>query len=123
MLKKIMLFSVLALFVLSASSNAQMRMSPSGRAKQLAEQLKLSDDQTKKVEAIFTKSEEKAFKIMENDGFGKGENRDKMMKLREEANGEIMKILNDKQKSEFKKIIEEQRKRMEERRLNGPGMN
>lgn len=123
MLKKIMLFSVLALFVLSASSNAQMRMSPSGRAKQLAEQLKLSDDQTKKVEAIFTKSEEKAFKIMENDGFGNGENRDKMMKIREEANGEIMKILNDKQKSEFKKIIEEQRKRMEERRLNGPGMN
>lgn len=123
MLKKIMLFSVLALFVLSASSNAQMRMSPSGRAKQLAEQLKLSDDQTKKVETIFTNSQKQAEQIMGKNGFGNGENREKMMKLREETNGEVMKILNDKQKSEFKKIIEEQRKRMEERRLNGPGMN
>lgn len=123
MLKKLLLFSVLALFFLSATINAQMRMSPSGRAKQLAEQLKLSDDQTKKVEAVFTKSQDKAEQIMESGEFGNGESREKMKKLREETNKEIMKILSDKQKSEFKKIIEEQRKRMEERRQRGPGMN
>ncbi|MBI1938267.1 MAG: hypothetical protein HYS25_09080 [Ignavibacteriales bacterium] len=118
MLKKILLFSVLALLVLSASSNAQMRMSPSGRAKQLAEQLSLNADQTKKVEVIFTNSQNKTEQIMGKDGFGNGENRDKMMKIREDTNNEVMKILNDKQKSEFKKIIEEQRKRMEERSQN-----
>ena len=44
--------------------------------------------------------------------------REKMMKLRHESNDEIMKLLNDEQKTEFKKIIEEQRKRMQERMQN-----
>lgn len=118
MLKKLLLFSVFALLVLSTSIYAQMRMSPAGRAKQLAEDLNLSAEQTKKVEVILTKSEEKAFKVMENSGFQNEENKEKMMKIRDESNNEIMKILNDTQKSEFKKIIEEQRKRMKERRQN-----
>ena len=44
------------------------------------------------------------------------ENRAKMQKIREESNAAIMKLLTAKQKDEYKKYLEEQRKRMEERR-------
>ncbi len=117
MFKRISILSILIIIFMSLLLQAQMRMSPAERTKQMTEQLILTEEQAKKVESILTKSQEKITKIMEG-GFGNPENREKMMKLRDEANNEIMKILDDKQKKEFKKIIEEQRKRMEERRLN-----
>lgn len=118
MFKKIVLASAILLFGFVSVSNAQMRSSEE-RAKQLIEQLKLDKDQAKKVEAIFKKQQEKMSKIFdEGGGFGNPSNRDKMMKLRDESNGDIMKILNNKQKTEFKIILDEQKKRMEERRKN-----
>ena len=117
MVNKVAKLSIVFLLIFSFVLQAQMRMSPAERTKQMTEQLKLTKEQAKKVESILTKSQEKISKVMDG-GFGNPENREKMMKLRDEANDEIMKILDDKQKKEFKKNIEEQRKRMEERRQN-----
>lgn len=119
MLKRTIILSVVLLLGLAVLNQAQMRMSPEERAKQLTEQLKLTKDQTKKVEEIFKKSQDKMQKIFDSgSGFGDPDTRDKIMKLRDESNNEVMKLLNDKQKTEYKKILEEQRKRMEERRQN-----
>ena len=121
MLKKIFLLAVVILFGFSTMYFAQGmgRMTPEERTKQLTEQLKLDKDQAKKVQEIYEKSQQEMSKIFQNGGgFGDPATREKMMKLRQESNDEIMKLLNDKQKTEFKKIIEEQRKRMEERRRN-----
>ena len=121
MFKKTSLLAVLLILGFSSIYFAQGmgRMTPEERAKQLTEQLKLDKNQTKKVEAIMKKSQEEMMKIFENGGgFGDPATREKMMKLRQESNDKIMKLLNDDQKTEFKKIIEEQRKRMEERRQN-----
>ena len=115
MLKKSLLLVVL-MFGLNTMFYAQMRMNPAERTKQLTEQLKLNQDQAKKVEDIFTKSQDKISKLMQDGGMRS--NREQVMKLRDESNSEIMKVLTEKQKSEFKKIMEEQRKRMEERRQN-----
>ena len=121
MLKKAALFVLIFVIGLSTTNFAQGqgrgRMSPEERAKQLVEQLKLDKDQAKKVTDIYTKSQEKIQKLFESGGgFGDPDTRDKVMKLREESNNEIMKILTDTQKTEYKKILDEQRKRMEERR-------
>ena len=121
MFKKLSLLAVLLLFGFSTVYFAQGRgrMTPEERTKQLTEQLKLEKDQVKKVEAIMKKSQEEMTKIFESGGgFGDPATREKMMKLRQESNDEIMKLLNDEQKTEFKKIIEEQRKRMQERMQN-----
>lgn len=118
MLKKILLAAVIFIFGTSAINHAQMR-SPEERAKQLTEQLKLNKEQSKKVEDIFTKQQEKMQNIFQNGGgFGDPATRDKMMKVREETNSEINKLLTDKQKTEYKKIVEEQQKRMQEMRKN-----
>lgn len=116
MLKKVLLLVVVLTLGLSTMSYAQMRMSPTERTKQLAEQLKLNQEQTKKVEDILTKSQDKISKLIQDGGMRS--NREQVMKLRDESNSEIMKVLTEKQKTEFKKIMEEQRKRMEERRQN-----
>ena len=116
-MSKLILTIIFFVFVGTVAS-AQMRMSPTERAKQLGESLKLNSDQLKKVESILTKSQDQSSKLMNNGDFRNEETRNKMSKLREESNNEIMKILNAKQKVEYKKILDEQKKRMEERRQN-----
>jgi len=113
------LILTIILFVFAGTmASAQMRMSPTERAKQLGESLKLNSDQLKKVEDILTKSQDQFSKLMNNGDFRNEETRNKMNQLREESNKEIMKILDAKQKVEFKKIQDEQKKRMQERMQN-----
>jgi len=116
-MSKLILTIILLVFV-GTMSSAQMRMSPAERAKQLGETLKLNNDQIKKVENVFTKQQDQFSKMMNGGDFRNEETRNKMMKMREESEKEIMKILNTKQKAEYNKFLEEQRKRMEERRQN-----
>lgn len=102
-----------------AQGRGEGARTPEERTKQLTEQLKLNKDQVKKVQAIFQKQQDEMKKTSKNgEGFGDPGSRDKMREQREESNKKIMNILNDKQKAEYKKILEEQRKRMEERRQN-----
>lgn len=114
---RLLLIVILFAFV-GTVSNAQMRMSPAERAKQLSESLKLNSDQLKKVETIFTKQQDQFSKMMSGGDFRNEETRNKMSKLREESNNEIMKILDKKQKVQYQKFLDEQKKRMEERRQN-----
>lgn len=116
-MSKLILTIILFVFV-GTMASAQMRMSPTDRAKQLGETLKLNNDQIKKVEIVLTKQQDQFSKMMNGGDFRNEETRNKMMKLREESEKEIMKILNTKQKVEYKKFLEEQKKRMEERRQN-----
>lgn len=116
-MSKLILTIILFVFV-STMASAQMRMSPTDRAKQLGETLKLNNDQIKKVENVLTKQQDQFSKMMNGGDFRNEETRNKMMKMREESEKEIMKILNTKQKVEYKKFLEEQKKRMEERRQN-----
>ena len=113
-----LLLSIIVLFFVGSVATAQMRMDPTERAKQLGETLKLNADQIKKVEVIFTKQQDQFSKIMSEGDFGNEETRNKMSQLREESSKEIMKLLNAKQKIEYKKVLDEQKKRMEERRQN-----
>jgi len=113
-----LLLSIIVLFFVGSVATAQMRMNPADRAKQLGETLKLNADQIKKVETIFTKQQDQFSKIMSGGDFRNEETRNKMMKLREESSKEIMKLLDAKQKIEYKKVLEEQKKRMEERMQN-----
>ncbi|MDP3441490.1 MAG: hypothetical protein Q8T08_01400 [Ignavibacteria bacterium] len=108
-------FVILVVLFSSVLINAQNRVSPQERTKQLAEQLKLDEDQTKQVEEIFTRSQEKIMEIVQSGGMGDPSTREKVMQIREQSNEEIMKLLNDTQKEEFEKIIEEQRNRMLQR--------
>ena len=114
-MSRLLLIIILLAFA-GTINNAQMRMSSAERAKQLSEQLKLNPKQTKQVEEIFTKSQDQMMKFFEGGDMRSEENRAKMQKIREESNAAIMKLLTSKQKDEYKKYLEEQRKRMEERR-------
>jgi len=119
MLKKLIIPLMLVAFIISVQTFAQgMRMTAGERAKQLSEQLKLNPTQTKKIEEIFTKQQDQMKKMFESGDLGSADNRNKIQKMREESNAEIMKTLTAKQKVEYKKILEEQRKRMEERMRN-----
>ncbi len=121
MFKKTFLLALVIMFGFSTLFFAQDmgRMSPEERAKQLTERLNLNKEQAKKVAEIYTNQQNEMFKIMESGGgFGDETTRTKMTALRDSSNNKIMKLLTAKQKIEFKKVLEEQRKRMEEMRRN-----
>lgn len=117
MYKAILFFTVI-LFISSSIVSAQGRMTHEERVQQYKERLKLTDDQTKKLDAILIKSEEKRDEMRNK---GEMENmRDEMMKIMDETNTQITKILKPVQKEEFKKMVEERKSRMQEQRRNRP---
>lgn len=95
--------------------NAQPRRTPAERAKMLKEQLNLSDEQTTKVDSIYTQADAK-FKEASQDGF----DRAKFREIMENTNSEIEKILTADQKDAFNKFLQERRNRM---RRNRPNQN
>ncbi|PKL81443.1 MAG: hypothetical protein CVV24_15215 [Ignavibacteriae bacterium HGW-Ignavibacteriae-3] len=109
-MKRAILFFALFFLVSSAGIFAQGRMTREERVKQYQERLKLNADQTKKVDAIFVKMEQKTQKMRDS---GNRENfREEMTKINKETNDQIMKILKPAQKEELKKMIEERMNRM-----------
>ncbi len=117
MYKTILFFTVI-LFITSPMVSAQGRMTHEERVQQYKERLKLTDDQTKKLDAILLKSEKKREELRNSDDM---ENmREVMMKNMEETNDEILKILKPSQKEEFKKMVEERKKRMQGQHRNRP---
>ena len=113
---KAILFFTLILFVSSSVISAQGRMTHEERVQQLKERLKLTGDQTKKLDVILKKSEAKREEMRNS---GDMENmREEMMKSMDETNDQISKILKPAQKEEFKKMIEERKNRMQGQRRN-----
>lgn len=110
-MKKISLMLIVMLLV-SMSINAQMRRTPKERAENLKQRLELTDEQTKKVESIYTESEKKAMKLFEQSSGDREESMKSMREIMNESDAKIEKILNKKQKEAFKKIKEERMQRM-----------
>ncbi|MDP3148639.1 MAG: hypothetical protein Q8N83_05860 [Ignavibacteria bacterium] len=115
---KTILFFTIILFISSSVISAQGRMTHEERVQQYKERLKLTDDQTKKIDAILLKSEKKREELRNS---GDMENiREVMMKNMEETNAQILKILKPAQKVEFNKMVEERKNRMQGQRRNRP---
>jgi hypothetical protein len=103
--------TIIILMIIAISAQAQMRMTHEERLKQYQERLKLDDKQTKSVDSILKKSEEK-IKAIDTDDWT--ERREAMMKIMDDTNSKIEKLLNATQKVELKKMIEERKARMKE---------
>jgi protein CpxP len=106
MLRNVSFLIIMILMSLSMI-NAQPRRTPAERAKMLKEQLNLSDQQTAKVDSIYTEADTK-FQAASQNGF----DRTKFRAIMDTTNTEIEKILTSDQKDAFKKILEERRNRM-----------
>lgn len=106
---------MLALLVfagLSAFAQAQPMMpTPAERAERLKERLDLSDEQTKKVEAIFQKSQETTQKGMMEHMGDREAMREFMQKQMEATDKEIEKILTAEQKQKYEELKKERRQR------------
>jgi Spy/CpxP family protein refolding chaperone len=103
---KTMIISILAILAFSVMSYSQPRMSPQDRAKNLKEKLSLTDDQTAKVEKLFTDAQEKMKNLSDRSEF---------RKVMDETNSQVVKLLNDKQKTEYQKMLDERKSNMQKR--------
>jgi|WetSurMetagenome_2_1015567.scaffolds.fasta_scaffold1422578_1 hypothetical protein len=99
------------MLVFAICTRAQMRMTHEEKLKQYQERLKFNDKQTKSVDAILLKTEEKRKSINTDD---MTKRREAMATIMDSATKEIVKILTPKQRIEFKKMIEERKSKMKE---------
>jgi hypothetical protein len=113
-----LLLLVLLLTVTISVGVAQPRFDPKERTKELKERLKLDEKQTKQIEDIFIKQSEQ-MQGMFGGGGDREQMREQMMKLREETNKKVEKVLNEKQKAEYKKYLEEMQSRRQQMRPGG----
>jgi len=88
-------------------------MSHETRVKQYSERLKLNDEQTKAVDSILSVSEKKFSQITTED---KTQRHEEMKKIMDESNIRIAAILTPDQNTEFQKMLDERKNRM-----NGQG--
>lgn len=112
-MKKIMLICCLMLGI-TAVSRAQggQRRSPEERAKALQTQLKLSDDQTAKITALYTAQTAKVDSVRNAGG-----DRSAFRPIMEATNEKIKAILTPEQAAAYQKMMDE----MRARRQNGGG--
>lgn len=106
-MKQVILFITAALILFSFNATAQNRMSPKERLKMLNERLNLTEEQSVKIEKIFKASDEEIQKLRESENPDRAEFR----KIMDHTNQEILTVLNEKQKTEYNKMLEERRNR------------
>ncbi|HCY74721.1 MAG TPA: hypothetical protein DHV28_02280 [Ignavibacteriales bacterium] len=106
-MKNLIVLLSLSFFLLSLVAIAQPRFTPQERLKMLKERLNLTEEQSKNVEKILIKSDEDMQKLRSTDNRDRSQFRAQMDK----TNQEIEKVLDEKQKSEYKKMMEERRQR------------
>ncbi len=113
----VLLVSILVFTFLATYTYAQMMKSPEERAKDLKEKLKLTNEQTGKVEQIY----EKVDSLFRNSLQGSG-NRDQMKTamnaLMNDTDAKVLKILNDEQKVIYDSIIVVRKKQLEQLQKN-----
>ncbi len=110
MMKKILLMCCF-LVGITAVSRAQggQRRTPEERAKMLQTQLKLTDDQTAKITAIYVAQTAKMDSVRNAGG-----DRSAMMPLMQAANDRIKAILTPDQAAAYQKMMDERRARMQQ---------
>lgn len=117
-----LLFSVIT-YANAQQGGGRMGGTPEERAKrntdQLAEKLKLTEDQKTKVLAIYTAQNAEMTKAREGAGGDMSGMREKMTKMMGETNTKIEAVLTDEQKTTFKAYLEERKKAMEARQNGG----
>lgn len=87
-----------------AQGGGRQQMKPEDRAKQMQTALKLTDDQTAKVTAIYVEQASKQDSIMKANNGDRQAAMGAMRPLRETYNAKIKALLNDEQKTEFDKM-------------------
>jgi len=92
-------------------------------AKQLAEKLKLSEDQKTKVTALYLEQNTQTAKINEEAGTDRNAARVKVMKLRAEVEGKVVALLTDEQKAAFKAWQDERKAAQQNRSAEKPATN
>ncbi len=116
MRSRYLLYVVTLLVVAISALSAQPRMrSPEEQAKQLKDRLSLSDEQTADITVILKEQRAKMEKLRGSAEPGPGM-RESFQKLSAETDAEILKILDEDQQKEYKKLAEERRQNMRERR-------
>ena len=108
---------LLGLTAVSRAQGGRPRMSPEDRAKQLQTQLKLTDDQTTKITAIYKTQATKMDSIRTAANGDRDAMRTAMGPLRTAANDQIKALLTPEQATAWQKMMDEQRARMQ----NGGG--
>jgi len=104
---------------ITAISRAQgggMRMSPEDRAKQLQTQLKLTDDQTAKITAIY-----KTMSVKMDSLRTAGADRSAMRPLMQASNDQVKAVLTADQAAAYQKMMDEMRARRQQGGGNGGG--
>jgi Spy/CpxP family protein refolding chaperone len=117
-MKNLILIFSFAIFTFSLAVYAQGRFTPQERLKMLKDRLSLTDEQSAKVEKILIKSDSE----LKNLRASENPDRASFRKIMDDSNNEILKVLNEKQKAEFNKMLEERRNRQQQRR-NNPNNN
>ena len=115
---KTLLFALVTLFVFTTLTAQPQRRTPEERTKQLTEQLSLDKKQQAKVLEIYKENDKKR-EAMFSDMQGSGDRdaaREKMMKLLEETDKQIEKILTKDQKKKYDDLKKERTNRMGGRR-------
>ena len=98
-----------AFFISSISAIAQFRMSVEDRVQHLKENLSLTDKQVDQVKTILVETDS-IMTSMRGDGMPDWSS---MRSVMEKTDDKILSVLNDDQKTLYKKIIEERRSRMQ----------
>lgn len=118
-MKKIFLMCCLVVGFAAAShaQGGRMRMSPDEQAKALQTQLKLTDDQTSKVTAIYTAQATKMDSVRTAANGDRSAMMQGMRPLMQASQAKVMALLTPEQAAAYKKILDERAARMQ----NGGG--
>jgi Spy/CpxP family protein refolding chaperone len=121
-MRKILLTCCLLLGIAAAShAQGMQRMSAEDRAKNLQTQLKLTDDQTAKVTAIYKAQAAKRDSIRTAANGDRDAMRAAMMPLMQSTNAQIKALLTPDQATAYDKYLADQRARMQQGGGGGGG--
>ncbi|MFH1195214.1 MAG: hypothetical protein V1720_05850 [bacterium] len=112
-MKRVQLIFLLSMFIVPAVFGQMKPPSHRDMISDLKKKLELTDEQVKKIEALFEKNKPQMGQPHAGGAPGQpGKMNEDMKKKMDTINNEIMKVLNEKQKEKFKKIIEDRKKDM-----------
>lgn len=123
-MKKLLLICCFLIgFTAITRAQGGMRMSAEDRAKQLQTQLKLTDDQTTKITAIYKDQRAKMDSVRTASNGDRDAMRSSMMTMMKTTNDKIKAILTPDQATAYDKIQQERMQQMQQRMQNGGGGN
>jgi protein CpxP len=108
-MKKILLVCCFLLGITAVSRAQGPRRSPEERAKQLQTQLKLTDDQTAKITAIYTTMSTRIDSVRNAGG-----DMSAFMPIMQSTNDKVKAVLTPDQAAAFQKMMDERRARMQQ---------